>query len=234
MREAKMESFSRREASLIRAIVAGERDPEVLAAYRDVRCHSSIETIRAALTGNDRDEHIFALTQSLDFYDAYQAKIAECDDKLGAPAGVLTSRAATSAPLPKARFRQKPVGAPTFDVRAALYGVLGVDLTQIHGIGPSLALKLIAECRTDLKAGRARSTSPHGSALRPATRSQAESCCRHGHGDLQVGRRLCCGWRRSRWTQRHGAGGILSTAVVPYRQTEGGDCHRTQDRSDLL
>ncbi|MGY3530931.1 putative flap endonuclease-1-like 5' DNA nuclease [Bradyrhizobium embrapense] len=31
---------------------------------------------------------------------------------------------------------------PTFDVRTALYGVLGVDLTEIHGVGPSLALKL--------------------------------------------------------------------------------------------
>ena len=51
---------------IIRAIVAGERNPDVLATYRDVRCHSSIETIRAALVGNDRQEHVFALTQSLD------------------------------------------------------------------------------------------------------------------------------------------------------------------------
>src|SRR3954452_70797 len=39
---------------IIRAIVAGERNPDVLATYRDVRCHASIETIRAALVGNDR------------------------------------------------------------------------------------------------------------------------------------------------------------------------------------
>ncbi|WP_249757382.1 IS110 family transposase [Bradyrhizobium sp. C-145] len=57
---------------IIRAIVAGERTPDVLATYRDVRCHSSIETIRAALVGNDRDEHVFALTQSLELYDTYQ------------------------------------------------------------------------------------------------------------------------------------------------------------------
>jgi len=44
------------------------------------------------------------------------------------------------------------VNTPSFDVRAALYGVLGVDLTQIHGLGPSLALKLIGECGTDLRA----------------------------------------------------------------------------------
>ena len=44
---------------IIRAIVSGERDPEVLAAFRDIRCHSSIEVIKAALVGNDRAEHIF-------------------------------------------------------------------------------------------------------------------------------------------------------------------------------
>lgn len=33
-----------------------------------------------------------------------------------------------------------------------LYGVLGVDLTQIHGLGPSLSLKLVGECGTDLRA----------------------------------------------------------------------------------
>jgi transposase len=137
---------------IIRALVVGERDPDALAAYRDVRCKSSIETIRAALVGNDRDEHIFALAQSLDLYDAYQAKIAECDGKLEASVEALTIQTANSEPLPKPRFRQKPAGAPAFDVRAALYGVLGVDLTQIHGIGPSLALKLVAECGTDLRA----------------------------------------------------------------------------------
>jgi hypothetical protein len=53
---------------IIRAIVAGERDPNILAELRDVRCRASVETIRAALEGNDREEHIFALAQSLDAY----------------------------------------------------------------------------------------------------------------------------------------------------------------------
>ena len=138
---------------IIRAIVAGERDPEVLAAFRDIRCHSSIEVIKAALVGNDRAEHIFALTQSLDLYDFYQAKIEDCDRKLEAAVAALTVRADGAAPaLPKARIKRKQVNAPSFDVRAALYGVLGTDLTQIHGLGPSLALKLVAECGTDLRA----------------------------------------------------------------------------------
>lgn len=138
---------------IIRAIVAGERDPDVLAGFRDVRFHSSIETIRASLVGNDRDEHIFALTQSLELYDFYHAKVAECDRKLEAAISALTVRAADDVPaLPKARTKGKQVNAPTFDVRAALYGVLGTDLTQIHGLGPALALKLVGECGADLRA----------------------------------------------------------------------------------
>lgn len=48
---------------IIRAIGAGERNPDVLVTYRDVRCHSSIETICAALVSNDRHEHVFVLRQ---------------------------------------------------------------------------------------------------------------------------------------------------------------------------
>jgi transposase len=138
---------------IIRAIVAGERNPDVLATFRDVRCHSSIETIRAALVGNDRDEHIFALTQSLELYDTYQAKMLDCDRKLEFLIAALTDKGAKPVgKLSRPRVKTKQVNTPSFDVRTALYGVLGVDLTEIHGLGPSLALKLIGECGTDLRA----------------------------------------------------------------------------------
>ncbi|QFT65033.1 Transposase (plasmid) [Roseivivax sp. THAF30] len=138
---------------IIRAIVAGERDTDVLADYRDVRCKSSPETIRAALVGNDRAEHVFALAQSLDLYDFYKAKIEECDQRLEAAVAALSVKGGDDRPpLPKARIKGRQVNAPAFDVRAALYGVLGTDLTQIHSLGPSLALKLVAECGTDLRA----------------------------------------------------------------------------------
>jgi transposase len=54
-------------------------------------------------------------------------------------------------PPPRGKTRRQQ-NAPAFDVRAALHGVVGVDLTRIHGLGPSLALKLVAECGTDLSA----------------------------------------------------------------------------------
>ena len=69
---------------VIRAIVAGERDAAILATSRDVRCHASAETVRQALVGNDREEHVFALTQALKLDDVYQAKVAACDEQIEA------------------------------------------------------------------------------------------------------------------------------------------------------
>ena len=89
---------------IIRAMVSGERDPDVLAAYRDVRSHSSTETIRAALVGYDSDEDIFALTRSPDLYDVYQARMVDCDRKLKAAIAALQIKAAAPVGLlPKAR-----------------------------------------------------------------------------------------------------------------------------------
>ncbi|MEN8894794.1 MAG: IS110 family transposase [Yoonia sp.] len=138
---------------IIRAIVAGERDLDVLASHRDVRCRASTETIKAALNGNDRAEHIFALTQSLELYDFYQSKMLACDRHLEATLAALGADTEhDTSQLPRPRTKRKQVNTPSFDVRAALFGVLGVDLTEIHGMGPSLSLKLVGECGTDLRA----------------------------------------------------------------------------------
>jgi transposase len=138
---------------IIRAIVAGERDLDKLAGYRDPRCHAPLETIRQALVGNDREEHVFALAQALELHDTYQAKVAACDARIEAVLSRLQDAAAKPAgKLPPVLPALRQANAPAFDVRAALQAVLGVDLTRIHGIGPYLALKLVGECGTDLSA----------------------------------------------------------------------------------
>ena len=138
---------------IMRAIVAGERDPGVLAAYRDRRCHADVETIQRALTGNWRDEHLFALAQALALYDAYQEKVTDCDRKIEATLKRIEAQSAKPVGKPPpARSTKRQPNALDFDVRTALHAVLGVDLTQIHGLGPYLALKLVGECGTDLSA----------------------------------------------------------------------------------
>lgn len=56
----------------------------------------------------------------------------------------------TTETIPPPRFRYKQHHAIGFDVRSALHAFTGVDLTQIHGIVPSLAMKLVSECGTDM------------------------------------------------------------------------------------
>ena len=137
---------------IIRALVAGERDPDRLAALRDGRCKTPLATLRAALVGNDREEHVFALAQALELYEIYQTKVAACDERIAAVLERLQAQNPPPAALPLPRRAQPQANEPAVPVRAALHAILGVDLTQIDGIGPSLALKLVSECGTDLAA----------------------------------------------------------------------------------
>jgi len=140
---------------IIRTILAGERDPKVLALLRDYRCHSSAETIEKALTGSYRAEHLFALEQALALYDAYHEKASACDARIEAVLKELSIGrgrcSGTELPSPR-RSRTDQANALAFDVRAALFALLGKDITKIDGLGPYLSLKLIAECGDDLSA----------------------------------------------------------------------------------
>jgi transposase len=45
--------------AIIKAIVAGERDPRRLAQLRDGRCHKSEAEIAEQLSGHWREDHLF-------------------------------------------------------------------------------------------------------------------------------------------------------------------------------
>lgn len=68
---------------IIRAIIAGQQAPRVLASHRDPRCKASVERITQALTGHCRPEHPFSLPQAMELYDFYQRQVQpglECVD----------------------------------------------------------------------------------------------------------------------------------------------------------
>ncbi|NIV29506.1 MAG: IS110 family transposase, partial [Anaerolineae bacterium] len=67
-----------------RAILAGERNPEVLAAMRDPKCRRSAEEIASALTGNWRREHLFTLQQAVELYETYSRQVAALDVEMEA------------------------------------------------------------------------------------------------------------------------------------------------------
>ena len=68
--------------TIVEAIVGGERNPRKLARLRDPRTKADEKTIARSLQGHWRAEHVFELSQALELYRAYQARIAECDREI--------------------------------------------------------------------------------------------------------------------------------------------------------
>lgn len=139
--------------AIVRDILAGQRDPHQLAQHRDHRCHATEAEIAAALTGNYRPEHLFALKQNLELFETCQTQLAACDTAIEAHLHTLVAQVdAPPAPLPAPRVTRKPRdNEPRFDIRPLLYQLTGADLTQIDGIAPYTALKLVSEIGTDMR-----------------------------------------------------------------------------------
>src|SRR3990167_1367648 len=134
---------------IIREIIAGERSSEKLASFRDGRCKKSEEVIAKSLNGNYRDEHLFALQQSLELFDAYQAKIIECDlavEKL------LDQYYSDGQNPPRATGNKKKrrKNELHFNAENHLKQMTGVDLTHIDGLSTHSVLRIISEIGVDM------------------------------------------------------------------------------------
>ena len=121
--------------TIAEAIVGGERDPRKLAQFRDPRTKADEETIALSLEGHWPEEHIFELTQALELYRVYPAKIAGCDREIETQMGRFDGRSGGAAPAEQPRRNRIQGNAPRFDVRGHQYRMTGVDLTRINGVG---------------------------------------------------------------------------------------------------
>jgi hypothetical protein len=134
---------------IIHAILAGERDPQVLAGLRDYRCKHSAAVIAQSLEGTYRPEHLFALQQAVTLYETYQAQIAACDQQIDQYLATFTPVTLDPPPTP-AKPRQRTGNPFQFDAHAHVYRMTGVDLTRIDGIDVSTALTVVSEIGTDM------------------------------------------------------------------------------------
>jgi len=135
---------------IIKAILAGERNPRVLAGNRDERCQHTAVTIAKSLVGNYREEHLFALRQAVDLYEIYQAKIADCNQAIIKHVEQQPDITDDGPPTP-----EKPVPARDrlregVDVRDLLFKKSGVDLFAIPGLAADTLLTLASEVGFDL------------------------------------------------------------------------------------
>jgi transposase len=132
---------------ILRAIIAGERDGEVLAAMKNVRIRASTDEIVKSLQGNWRIEHLFALKQALEMFDFIGTQIAACDLHLEQQLQDLQLHDGKPA---KGKQRGRTRNAPKFDLRTQLFRMCGVDLTRIDGIDVTTALAVISETGADM------------------------------------------------------------------------------------
>ena len=139
--------------AIIKAILAGERNPHKLAAFRDPRVKASEEQIAQSLEGNWQPDLLFLLKQEQDGYEFCQKQMAECDRQL---ARYLQQREDRShgAPLPeekrKGRLKKKKGNAPQFHLREELFRLTGTDLTRIDSIDVMTAMTVISEAGWDM------------------------------------------------------------------------------------
>jgi transposase len=141
--------------AIIRAIVAGERNPHKLAALRQPGVKKTEQEIAKALTGNYRPEHLFALKQALALYDAYTGQLRECDAEIERQFANLKPTVPPED-LPPLDSADKPEthskNGPSYDARTLLYQWAGVDLVAIRGLNASTVQTILSETGIDLSA----------------------------------------------------------------------------------
>lgn len=125
--------------AIIRAIVAGERDPVHWARFREPPCARSTEDIAQAWTGHSPPEPGFALKRALALYEAYTAQVRECDTAIE-PRFRAMKPVGPAAPPPLHRAttqRTHTKNAPLYDARGVRYQLPGVALVAIPGLHAS-------------------------------------------------------------------------------------------------
>lgn len=130
---------------IIKAILAGERNPRVLARNRDERCQNTTATIAKSLVGNYREEHLFALRQAVDLYETYQAMIADCEHALIKQVEKQTDSTDDDPPAPAKKTPANVRIRDGIDVRHLLFKKSGVDLFAIPGLAADTLLTLTGE-----------------------------------------------------------------------------------------
>jgi transposase len=137
---------------VVRAILAGERQPQALLALCDTQIRKNkAERVVEALRGTWEREHIFALRHAMAGWDFYQQQIVECDQaieellhELGGPPEGSGKSSGT-----KPGGTNSPKIAGLHKILVSLCG--GVDPTRVPGMADYSLLRVLSETGTDLR-----------------------------------------------------------------------------------
>lgn len=138
---------------VIRAILEGERDAEVLSALCDAQIlKRKREQVIKSLQGQWQEHHLFALRQALEGYDFALRQVRACDEQIEALLKEINRAQTPQTPEAGRKIKIVRHNAPAID---NLHGQLitmsgGRDATKLPGISPLGFMKLLGETGTDL------------------------------------------------------------------------------------
>ena len=140
--------------TIIKAILMGERNAEILASLADRRIKASKETLIKSLQANWSDHQLFILKQQFELYEYYSTKIKDCDLEIEKQMQCLIASYNQGEMLSidhgHQRKRSTRKNSISFNITAYLKTMLQTDLTAIPGISEVSALQIISEIGTDM------------------------------------------------------------------------------------
>jgi hypothetical protein len=135
--------------AILKAIVAGDRDPVRLARLRDRRCPHREEQSAKAVQGPWRAEHLFALGQAVERYDFSHRQLVAWDAQSAAHLATVPDQRGGQPLPPKPRTSKRKAQAPRFEVRTPRSRMAGVDLTALAGIEDETAWVILSASGTE-------------------------------------------------------------------------------------
>lgn len=141
---------------MVKAMIAGERDPQVLLTLCDPRIKASQEEIIKSLQGIWKEEYLFMLEQAVENYEFHQMQIKRCEEKIQQQLlkqvaiineGDITCLEENVKKKSKAKAKKNQF---EFSITPYLIGIMGVDLCKIPGISEVTALEFISEVGVDM------------------------------------------------------------------------------------
>jgi len=137
---------------IIEAILAGERDPEVLADLRDVRIKASREVIIKSLEGYWLNEHLFSLKQCYQLYSTHRELINECDKEIEKQLieQIASTNGGEIPEIPQISRKVSTKNKIPYNLTSILNEILGVDITRVTGLSELSVLTIMSEVGTDM------------------------------------------------------------------------------------
>lgn len=137
---------------IIEAILAGERNPEILADLRDRRVKASRENIIKSLQGYWTTEHLFELRQCHQLYLTHRLMIGECDREIEKLLieHIASKNGGVISDIPEVKRKASNKHKLPFNLTSYLKEILGVDVTEVSGISELSALTIMSEVGIDM------------------------------------------------------------------------------------